>query len=79
MYPDYPLQICLTLNDGRSRGTAHATNRDLTAETAEERDVLRLLASVRIMPVADARPPRLILRPSRQIGLAYVTGASSVT
>jgi len=57
MYPGYPLQISLILDAGDSRATAHATNRGLTATTAGEKDVRRLLARVRIKPCRRCSTP----------------------
>src|SRR5271154_1230882 len=52
MYPGYPLQVqvILTGKAGENLGNAIIANRRLSANTATEADVRKLLANVRTMP-----------------------------
>jgi hypothetical protein len=48
MYPQYPLQVTVTLkrHSGESLGVAYSADRSLTAETATKADVSRLLSAI---------------------------------
>ena len=52
MYPGYPLQVQVTFlhEDGQSGGSAFVVDRQLNCDTANESDVVRLLACVSTMP-----------------------------
>jgi hypothetical protein len=61
MYPGYPLQVTVALRrEGEViSGTAFAVDRSLTAETATEADVSRLLSAIRTTQCSRCSAPAL--------------------